>query len=97
MRLLPDSSCTDKRAYRLELEGIPVEGLSAALADLEVPYTLPGASRFEVEGQTVLLVRATCRVAIRVSVDVPKDERRAAAERVVAAIAKRLASSLEAR
>ncbi|GAB4109958.1 MAG: hypothetical protein OHK0013_45710 [Sandaracinaceae bacterium] len=95
MRLTADTSCTDKRSYRLDVAGVTVAEWVGALESLRSGPQLPGSNRYSVLGHDVLLVERTGRIQVRVALDVAKHDRRVAAERVVAALLRRLLAQRE--
>lgn len=98
VQLSADSSCVNRRSYRAEFDALEMAELVHAIAQsphFEAAHAPPGVASFTTEeGHQVLVVAASSRVQIRVSLDVDRDARRLAAERVAALIVR---SVLDAR
>ena len=91
VRLSADSSCVNRRSYRADFDELDVVELVRALERDAVrfrPAHAPSgvASFLTVEGHQVLIVPASSRVQIRISLDIDRDERRRAAELVCVAL-----------
>ncbi|MBX7197107.1 MAG: hypothetical protein K1X94_33975 [Sandaracinaceae bacterium] len=97
IRLVADTSCTDKRAYRLEVDGVSVDEWLLALEGLASGPQMPGSRRYRLDAHDVLLVEASGRIQIRVSLEVPREARRFAAESVAVQMLRRATALRAAR